>query len=380
MSVPTSRILLVHLEALGAVMRSTALLPAIRRKFPGCHITWVTQRPADKLLENNPLVDRVLTTSSDDLLALSALEFDVALVIDKSLKSAGVLKLTRADLIYGFQVDPYSSAIVPATPAASELWQIGLSNRKKFFENKKTETRLAHEALELGPWQRDEYVLRLSEAEKRAADARRSQWLVRHDQVVIGVNTGCSNAIPYKKLSIENHHELIDGLRARIPDARLVLLGGREDGVRNQRIAYGRDVIQSPTESGLRDGMVSVQACDIVVTGDSLGLHLSVALGKWTVAWFGPTCAHEIDLYDRGVFVHSRASCSPCWKRSCQKAPMCYDLVSIDELIEGVERGMQALGRATTSEEKALSSSTKRNIDSFDSLDEKWRKTRDTSI
>src|SRR4051812_34465650 len=107
LSVPTSRILLIHLEAIGAVVRSTALLPAIRRKFPGCHLTWVTQKPCDQLLKHNPYVDRVLTTTQDDLLQLSALEFDVALVIDKSLKAAGVLKQTQADMVFGFQVDPF---------------------------------------------------------------------------------------------------------------------------------------------------------------------------------------------------------------------------------------------------------------------------------
>jgi heptosyltransferase II len=121
------------------------------------------------------------------------------------------------------------------------------------------------------------------------------------------------------------------------PRYRVVLLGGREDTVRNQRIAYGLDVVQTTTDRGLHDGIVSVAACDRVVSGDSLGMHLAIGLGIWTVAWFGPTCAHEIDLYDRGVLVQTQASCSPCWKRSCDRSPMCYDLVSVDDLINGLE-------------------------------------------
>jgi heptosyltransferase-2 len=342
LSVPTTRILIVHLEALGAVVRSTALLPAIRRRFPGCHLTWVTQKPADQLLANNPLIDRVLTTTSEDLLALSALEFDVALVVDKGLKSAGVLKATRADLVYGFTIDSVSGATVPATAAAKELWEIGLSNQKKFFENKKTETHLIHEALELGSWRRDEYVLRMSASESSESVRRRQSW-GSQDQIVVGINTGCSSTIPYKKLSIDGHRELVRRLLTEIPGARVVLLGGREDTIRNQRIGHGLDVTLSPTEEGLRDGIVSVAACDLVVTGDSLGMHLAIALRKWTVAWFGPTCAHEIDLYDRGVHVMSRASCSPCWKRSCDRAQMCYDLVSMDDLVGGVAKGVATI-------------------------------------
>lgn len=346
LSVPSTRILLVHLEALGAVVRSTALLPAIRRKFPGCHLTWVTQEPAHQLLAGHPMIDRVLTTSRDDLLSLSALEFDVALVVDKGQKAAGVLKHTRAESVYGFEVDPKTGAVLPATEAARELWQIGLSDHVKFHVNRKPETQLAHEALELGPWMRDEYSLQLSEAEAAEARLRRAQWS-DDGELVIGLNTGCSQVMPHKKLTIEAHRELIGrlGERPATANLRVVLLGGREDTLRNQRIAGGLDVIQSPTEKGLRDGMISVAACDIVVTGDSLGLHLAVAFAKWTVAWFGPTCAHEIDLYGRGRAVGTQASCSPCWKRTCDKSPMCYDMVRIDELVAAVEHGVSVLTR-----------------------------------
>ena len=334
LNVPSARILIVHLEALGAVLRSTALLPGIRRKFPGAHITWVTQKPADQLLVNNPYIDRVLTTSSDDLLQLSALEFDIGFAVDKGLKTAGVLKSTSVDLLYGFTVDASNGAVIPATDAAKELWEIGLSNQKKFFENRKAETQLAHEALDLGPWFRDEYVVRLNERERKEALNRREKWR-GNAKVVVGINTGCSGTIQAKRLSIETQRELVAEL-SKNPDVRVVLLGGPEDTVRNERIGFGLPSIQSPTEAGLRDGLVSVEACDVVVSGDSLGMHMAIALQKWTVAWFGPTCAHEIDLYGRGAYVLTQASCSPCWKRSCDKNPMCYDLVSIDELVQGV--------------------------------------------
>jgi heptosyltransferase-2 len=91
--------------------------------------------------------------------------------------------------------------------------------------------------------------------------------------------------------------------------------------------------------------MISMDACDVVVSGDSLGMHMAIALKKWTVAWFGPTCAHEIDLYDRGVHVLTAAPCSPCWKRSCNRTPMCYDRVSTTDIIQGVRAGQNAIDR-----------------------------------
>ena len=43
---------------------------------------------------------------------------------------------------------------------------------------------------------------------------------------------------------------------------------------------------------------VTVAACDMVVSGDTLGMHMAIARGKFVVAWFGLSCAQEIDLFE----------------------------------------------------------------------------------
>jgi heptosyltransferase-2 len=336
-SVPTSYLLIVHLGAIGAVVRATSLLAAMKRKYPGSHITWVTDAPSDQLLRNHPLIDRVLTTKAEDLLSLSVLEFDVGFMIDKSLKAAGVLKQTQVDMVYGFKADARSGAILPATPAAEELWSLGLNNHKKFFVNTKAETQLMVEALELGEFKRDDYNLPLLLQEFAEARRRQNQWR-QNRSLILGINTGCSAVIPYKKLSIDFQRRVIQTIQKEL-DVAIVLLGGPEDTERNQQIAEGLDVIQSSTTAGLRDGLISVAACDLVLTGDSLGMHMAIAQEKHTIAWFGPTCAQEIDLYDRGEKIISKAPCAPCWKRVCDKQTMCYDQVSILEVLEALKRG-----------------------------------------
>lgn len=342
--IPRHRILVIHLEALGAVLRATSLLPAIHRIYSNAHITWVTKRPGDQLLKNNSLIDRVLTLSEEDLLKISSLSFDVVFCLDKSLTAGGVLRRVQFGKLYGFYVDERSGSILPANPEARELWELGLSNQKKFFENQKPETQLMIEALALQPFARDPYMVFLDSQEQKLSRARREVWSDQGMRPVVGLNTGCAATISYKKLSIEGHRKLIRQIQEKM-DVAIVLLGGREDTHRNQEIAQGmKNIILSPTEEGLRDGLVSVDACDIVVTGDSLGMHMAIALKKWVVAWFGPTCAQEIDLYDRGVKVLSPVSCSPCWSRNCQKEEMCYDAVEISLLIDGVRKGLASIG------------------------------------
>ena len=335
-------VLIVHLEALGAVLRSTSLVAAIRRKHPRAMITWVTKAPAQALLSG--VVDRVLTLSQEDLLKLSVLEFDAAYVIDKSIAACGVIRHTKVRQVFGFRADPVTGAVIPANREAGELWELGLNDQKKFFENKKSEQQLVHEALLLGPFKRDEYVVNLSEEEQMLVRVRRELW-GRGGKPILGINTGCSANLPFKKLTVDGHRRLIQKILQTpgLKHCPIVLLGGPEDTLRNEAIAKELPVIQSPTQRGLRDGFASVAACDLVFTGDSLGMHMAIALRKWVVAWFGPTCEQEIDLYGRGSKILTRAACSPCWKRVCDKPSMCYDQVDFAHSCEALAEGLKWL-------------------------------------
>ncbi len=340
-----SSVLIVHLGALGAVVRATALLSEIRRKYPRSLITWVTDKPADQLLKKHPGIDRVLTSTAEDLLSLNALRFDAAFVIDKSLKAVGILHQTKADQVFGFQTDPQTGAVLPATLAAEELWGLGLSNAKKFFQNQKSEVQLMLEAFELQAATKEirtdlpEYSLPLTSLEESLRQQRRDQWQMRKDQPVIALNTGCSHVIAAKKLSVDFQRVVIQNLIAQGYE-NIVLLGGPEDSERNFQIGEGLAVFQSPTNQGLRDGLVSAAACDVVLTGDSLGMHMCISQKKFVVAWFGPTCAQEIELYGRGIKLQSKAACAPCWKRACDKTEMCYDQVSLQEILQAIGQGV----------------------------------------
>jgi len=52
--------------------------------------------------------------------------------------------------------------------------------------------------------------------------------------------------------------------------------------------------------------------CDLAVTGDTLAMHLSLALGKRNVALLGTTSAAEIELYGLGEKVVPKMECPPC--------------------------------------------------------------------
>ena len=337
---PEQYILLVHLGAMGAVLRSTALLSMIKKKYPTSHITWVTEERCLPLLQNLKSIDKVLTLSARDQLILSGMEFDIGFFIDKSPEMGGIQTLTHIRESYGFGINKKGGAIVPLNSQANELWELGLSNEKKFYENKKTELELIAKALDL-PYNEEEYQIVFSDEETQVSQMRKKHWSQDSKYFLIGLNTGTSGYLDKKTIPIAFWNDLIERFRLH-KQIRFVLLGGISELEKNKSISsHANQVLLSPHEAGLRDGLCSLNAVDLVVTADSLGMHMSIGLKKTTLVWFGPSCAHEINLYQSGKKIISDFTCAPCWKRTCDVPSPCNENISLNTFFEEISKSFE---------------------------------------
>jgi heptosyltransferase-2 len=187
-------------------------------------------------------------------------------------------------------------------------------------------------------YNRVEYIFEFTEAEKLFIDNYKKKVGIKKKDKVIGFNTGCSELYPNKKMTIDQHIYLIRQLLKK--KYKIVLLGGPEDVQRNKEIysLFKGKIINTPTNEGLRRGICYENIPDIVVTGDSLGMHIAIALKKFVIAWFGVSCWTEIDLYDHGVKLFQEdLFCSPCWKKQCPYDLECIKLIDLDRIIREVD-------------------------------------------
>jgi ADP-heptose:LPS heptosyltransferase len=333
-----TKILIVNLDAMGNVLVTTSILAAIKRKYPSSHITWITLKNAAPLLANNPFVDAVYLWEPESWLVLQHMAFDVAFNVDKSRRSGAFIASVAAGEKLGFGLHP-NGCIVPLNEEAEENYALGLDDHIKFHVNKKTVQQIQCEQFRL-EYRRDPYVLELTEEEMAFCADYKGRVGIRGGETVVGFNTGCSELYPNKKLTIDQHVRLIRALSGD-PKVKLVLVGGSEDTDRNVEIAriVGGAVINTPTAEGLRRGLCYENICDVVVTGDSFGMHAAIGLKKFVVAWFGVTCPDEIDLYDRGIkLVPAGLECSPCWKRECPRDLECIRAVDLGAIRDHVVR------------------------------------------
>ena len=330
------KILIVNLDAIGDVLMTTAQLPAIKRAYPESTVFWLTRKNAMPVLENNPFVHEVFPWTEDSRLILQQMHFDLVLNADKNRNSCAFTMMLQAAEKRGFGLNSHG-AIIPLNAGAHYNYYLGTHDYVKFHENRKSGQQILAETWEL-PFDRDEYVLVLSEAEIQETERWRRELGLEGTDWVIGINTGCSDLYPNKKLTVEQQARLARELKEAIPEAAIILLGGREDTERNAEIARLSEgvAIQTPTTLGLRQGIILENLADVVISGDTLGMHIAIGLKKYVVAWFGLSCAAEIDLYDRGIKIIRDLPCAPCWKKECDlpHGPICVTELDIRALVE----------------------------------------------
>ncbi len=337
-----TKILIISLDALGNVLDNTPILHAIKRKYPVSTIYWMTLPNAEKILVNNPFIDKLFLWSDESRMIARNISYDVVMNADKSLYACAFANEVKAKKKLGFLLND-DGKIVPANESAMYSYIMGIDDQKKFRENRRSGVDIIHEVFEL-EYRRDRYVFNFSDEEKAFIESYKKSIEYDSGKIYCGFNTGCSELFPNKKMTVEQHITLITET-LKNPNIVIMLLGGREDTERNNTIynefnAKDRKrIINTPTTEGIRRGACYMSVSDIVISGDSFGMHLAIALQKYIISWYGLSCWEEIELYDYGIKIFQKdLECSPCWKRVCPYDLECIKMIDLNLIVDTVNK------------------------------------------
>jgi len=330
------RILVIKLASSGDVLRTTALLPALRKKYPGSHISWLVKDPGQQLLDSSPYLDRILVFNLESVLSLLVEKFDLVISLDKAIEAVSIATLVKAKKKYGFGMDG-KGKVYPFNKEAEYSFMLGLDDNLKFYKNKRTYQEMIFEVAKL-KYTDDRYELRLGKSELDFAERFFMANGLRREDIVIGINTGSGKVFANKNLRHQKTVELIKLLANQVK-ARILLLGGPLEKDINERILKnaGPKVINGGCGNSLKEFSALINRCSLVITADTLSLHIAVALKRPVVALFGPTSHQEIELYNRGRKIISGSICAPCYKNKCGKAVSCMDKIILKEIVEAVQ-------------------------------------------
>ncbi len=331
-----TRMLLVKLAADGDVLRTTGILSVLAREFPGLHLTWATAPSAAPLLENHPQVDRILVTGRGVPPELLAEEFDLVICPDADPFSAALASVGRTGRRRGYTLAD-NGVVRPLSKGAREWLLMGLDDDLKKKGDRAYQD-ILQDVLEL-PERPGPPELYLTEEEKERALQFRRAAGIPEDRPLVGLNTGAGARWPQKQWTYEGFLEL--GRRLTAKGRSVLLLGGPSEEERNRRLLAegGAGFYDAGSRNPVRDFAARLGLCDVLVTGDTLALHLGVAAGIPVVALFGPTSSAEIDLFGKGEKILPEGlDCLCCYRNKCDKKPNCMDLITVERVFEAVER------------------------------------------
>jgi heptosyltransferase-2 len=324
------RILIIKLDAIGDVLRTTPILPEIKKRYPHCHVTWVASAVSREILDRNPYIHRVITARPEEMFPLLEEWFDIVYSFDKVPVATALANKVHAHKKVGFCMNRYGK-LGCFNKASEYAFRLGFNDTLKFKKNRKTYQEMIFDMCGFNG-RYGEYVYETDPAAVKEAEELLKAWGIKADDSVIGLNTGAGKVFETKKWPAELFVKLARLLLEK-QKVKILILGGPEEELLNASIAHelGGNAIHAGTKNSLKVFFEIIGRCDAVVTADTLAMHLAIAKKRNVIALFGATSAHEIDLYGRGIKISKDRPCAPCYRSSCDDM-QCMHAITPEEV------------------------------------------------
>ena len=340
------RILLVKFWGLGSILLLQPTVRALRRRFPGAHVTLLTLRRNLGLAPLLPGIDALETLSLERPLSLPFRIVALALR----------LRRRRYDLVIDCEFFAKLAAILTYLSWAPE--RIGFYRRERlrrrlytkgvpFLHDRHVTAAFAELCTPLGiEVDPGDHAL-AGPAPAARAEARSLLERLAVESDFVAVNVNASELAYERRWAPEKFADLCRRIAGEIGlDVLLVGAGTEAAYVEAVRHAAGsarvHNVAGTTTLPGLQALLLRAR---LFVSNDSGPLHLAAASGVRCVALFGPETP---DLYgpvgDGHIVFYRRLSCSPCMSVHDMKQVVCGGQIdclreiSVDQVLGGVKQ------------------------------------------
>ncbi|MFT4647872.1 MAG: heptosyltransferase-2 [Glaciecola sp.] len=317
-----TRILIIKTGALGDVLRTTSILPGLAVRFPDLQITWLTAHGARRLVERHALVDTVLGVDPKDSAEIERVgaelleqSFDWVLSLDDEKPFCRLASAQAGARLSGAFIDEQGRR--DYTQDVAPWFDMGLLSHqgKDAADRLKVVNEESHPAIFARMFGVDmgQPDLGLSLGEVEGAKAFFESHGLNDGHPVIGLNTGAGGRWTSKTMDVAEVVNCMQVLhRSLAGQCHFLILGGVAEAVRNQEImlrasSLGEDVdvIDGGDDNTLGAFAALVDRLQLLISSDSLAMHMAVARCRPVVAFFAPTSAAEIELYGLGEKVIS---------------------------------------------------------------------------
>ncbi len=333
------RVLIIKLDAIGDVLRTSCITTKIKERYPNSFVVWSTRAEALDLVRANPDVDEAWCYDLATLNYLQIYTWDYVYNCSNDHPSAALASLAKSrGQKIGFLLSE-DGALLPANETA-RLWL-----EMAAFDSVKKVNELSFQQILYGICGFSEPIHRPMLALPDFLETQAASLIhhgIRENTPVIGVNTGAGSRWPRKMPGTEQMISVISDILDTFKESHVLLFGGPQELEKNRQI---NDHLNSSRvhDMGCNHSLLEFAAllslCHVLLCGDTLAMHIASALKIPCVALFGPTSLSEIYSYD-GLITKLAAEnldCLVCYN-DCNKDQDCMTSIPNSQIMASLGR------------------------------------------
>jgi ADP-heptose:LPS heptosyltransferase len=308
------KILATRIQGAGDVLMTTPAIQALRQHFPNAEIHYLVGDQAVEMLQDNPAIDCIVPIPEAALFSRSVKhilpyirtlrkqKYDLGISFSRSAGLHGFLAACNIGFRVGFDKNGSGGLLhLPVTLESRVRYEV-LDYlelvRALGISNVSTEMGFCLTAKE------KTHALQLLKAVGLEANSKYAMLSVGG-----GRNPGWD--VPQKRWSMQSFAELADRF-----DFPVVVVGDDVDSREAEPwFGKGKRVVNLCGKLSLRDTAALLKYAKVLVTNDTVTMHLAVIAGIPTLALFGPT--HPSALLPEGIgnvrYIQAKLPCAPCF-------------------------------------------------------------------
>jgi len=295
-------ILIVKHGALGDVVRTSFFAKPLRTQTTlddsNVRLYWLTSPQSAPLLRFNPYIDVIATDPNE----VKNVQFDETYSLDDEADVLANVAKFKVKKIVGARLS--SEGIKEYCDRSASWFDMGLLSRhgKEYADKLKRLNNRSHSEIFKKIFQVGEVDFSFYNSDCLNNNIYKTIQCIAEGKVPIGLNAFAGKRWPSKALPDNELSRLtqnISRLTINGQPVHLFLIGSGQDLIRNQDFAKSnvapKNITVLNTDGNILDLAAAVRSLKLLVTTDSLCLHLAVGQQVPTVAFFAPTSAAEIE-------------------------------------------------------------------------------------
>jgi len=334
---------------------TTPAIHALRRRFPGAHLTYVVEPAAAPVVLDNPHLDEVIVAPRAK--GWRGVRGDV--MLGRRLRAA------RYDLAIDFHGGPRASLLTWLSGAPARLGY-EIAGRSWMYTRtvaRPRQLRARHSvenqwdllaALDIPPPDRSQFpVEMIVGAPAVAAVAERlARAGVQPDDPIVLLHVSAGN--PFRRWPIAHFVALVDVLVRDDPRRRIIITAGPSEHDAADRVMAGArarlqglaDRVLSCGEFSLTELRALADRAVLYIGGDSGPLHIAATTGVPVVGLYGPTLPVRSAPWRDDRFITESVDagelpCRPCDQRVCAPGDFrCLTSIQPEQVFEAAKRAL----------------------------------------